>query len=72
MPDPLEWDGTELREARMNPNGWVAQLWPLTAGDGKNWLLTAPNKDGQIVVTRLTDEDVADWPLLLVEGAKPH
>jgi hypothetical protein len=61
----LVTDPFTTREARVSPQGWVAQLWPVAHPDGQRWLLTEPVDGGRINIRFLHDHDVADWPALV-------
>lgn len=55
-------------EARVSPNGFVVQRMPISFNDKGHWLLTYM-QDEQLAVAVYTDDDVQDWPRLVLAEA---
>jgi hypothetical protein len=59
--------GKTTRQARMSPDGFVAQHFPeCNFNDQGHWILTYWTADSGLTVQVFSDEQVADWlPLSL-------
>lgn len=55
-----------MNEARVNPQGFIAQRLPQLSTDTP-WLLVTADDDGPLNLQALTDDDVATWPQLTVK-----
>jgi hypothetical protein len=64
MPDDRS-DRIALREARMSPDGFVAQRFPEQNFNGQgHWILTFWTLEAGLTLQIFSDEQVADWPPL--------
>lgn len=55
-------------QARVSPDGFVAQRFPDDFNGHGNWVVTYTNDEGGITVRVVKDDEVADWPRLVPAG----
>lgn len=56
-------------DARLSPEGFVAQRFPQDFNGHGHWIVTSCSDETQLQVTVKSDDEVADWPVLVVANA---